>query len=129
MTQESDPVQHLEPSEQPDPLPPAVTPDNLRLGIEGKRTHPLSGLVRGLLWGAAVAVAFALPSLRDDEWMFALASLPVGFVLGVAAGYVRWWFTRYVINESEIRIETGPIFRSSRRIPFTRLQSIDINQP
>lgn len=115
--------------EQADPLPPLAAPDNLRLGTEGKRTHPLSGLVLGLLWGAAVAVAFALPNLRDDDWLLALISLPVGFVLGVAAGYVRWWFTRYVINDSEIRIETGPIFRSSRRIPFTRLQSIDINQP
>src|SRR5690554_1968044 len=103
MTQESDYVQNPEPTgtpeptekpesalpsgpevpEQADPLPPLAAPDNLRLGTEGKRTHPLSGLVLGLLWGAAVAVAFALPNLRDDDWLLALISLPVGFVLGV----------------------------------------------
>ncbi len=96
---------------------------------EGRRTHPLSGLVLGLVWGVGVALAFGFGSLRDGEWLVALASVPAGFLTGVAAGYVRWWFTKYFINETEIRIETGPIFRSSRRIPFARLQSIDINQP
>src|SRR5690554_3979117 len=67
-------------AEHPGSMPtstPAIPPDNLRLGTEGKRTHPLSGLVLGLLWGAGVAVAFALPNLRNDEWLFTVLSLPV----------------------------------------------------
>ncbi|NLC98238.1 MAG: PH domain-containing protein [Actinomycetales bacterium] len=95
----------------------------------GARTHPLSGLVLGLSWGLGVALALSFRSILDGEWIVIAFTIPAGFVAGVVGGYVKWWFTRYVINECEIRIETGPIFKSSRRIPCARLQSSDINQP
>ncbi|TXJ03915.1 MAG: hypothetical protein E6Q27_09305 [Aeromicrobium sp.] len=99
------------------------------LGGEGQRTHPLSGLVQGLLWGSGVAVAFSFSSFTNGEWLIGLISLPAGFVIGFIAGFVPWWFTRFIINDEEIRVESGFIFRKSRRIPFARLQSVDINQP
>ena len=99
------------------------------LGGEGQRTHPLSGLVQGLLWGSGVAVAFSFSSFTNGEWLIGLISLPAGFAIGFIAGFVPWWFTRFIINDEEIRVESGFIFRKSRRIPFARLQSVDINQP
>ena len=58
----------------------------------------------------------------------------VGGVLGLAllagaAGYVSWHFTRFVIDDEELRIETGVLFKTSRRIAFERIQSVDIIQP
>ena len=45
------------------------------------------------------------------------------------AGFFTWYFTRFVIDDEELRIETGWIFKKSKKIPFERLQSVDIIQP
>lgn len=97
---------------------------------EAHRTHPLTALLQGLIWGAGVAVAIGWQAidLQDPQW-WSLASVPAGFLLGASAGYVSWLFTRYLIDDEEIRIERGVLFKSSRRIPFERLQSVDINEP
>ncbi|MET1133675.1 MAG: PH domain-containing protein, partial [Aeromicrobium sp.] len=97
---------------------------------EAHRTHPLTALLQGLIWGAgvAVAVSWQVLDLSDPQW-WALTSLPAGFLLGVVAGWVSWLFTRYVIDDQEVRVEKGVLFKSSRRIPFERLQSVDINEP
>lgn len=97
---------------------------------EAHRTHPLTALLQGLIWGAAVAaaVAWQVIDVQDPQW-WSLASVPAGFLVGVSAGYVSWLFTRYVIDDVEIRVERGVLFKTSRRIPFERLQSVDINEP
>lgn len=97
---------------------------------EAHRTHPLTALLQGLIWGAGVAVALTWQALDfDDPSWWALATVPAGFVIGVIAGWISWLFTRYVIDDVEIRVDRGVLFRSSRRIPFERLQSVDINEP
>ncbi|WP_313410308.1 PH domain-containing protein, partial [Aeromicrobium sp.] len=97
---------------------------------EEHRTHPLTGLLQGLIWGAGVVVAISWQLLDfDDPNWWTLLSIPAGFVLGVVAGYAGWYFTRYVIDDEEIRVERGVLFKTSRRIPFERLQSVDINEP
>ena len=50
-------------------------------------------------------------------------------LLAAVAGFVTWYFTRFVIDDDELRIETGAVFKNSKRIPFERLQSVDIIQP
>ena len=45
------------------------------------------------------------------------------------AGFVSWYFTKFVIDDEEIRVETGALFRNSRRVAFARIQSIDLMQP
>ncbi len=100
-----------------------------------KRTHPLTGIVQGVIF-AGGAAAGLLSSLTDGEgwgdvplWASALIALVGGAAIGVAVGYWIWWRTRYVIDASEVRVESGLIWRNSRRVPFERIQSIDIAQP
>ena len=50
-------------------------------------------------------------------------------VLAGITGFFAWYFTRFVIDDEELRIETGAIFEKSTKIPFERLQSVDIIQP
>jgi putative membrane protein len=50
-------------------------------------------------------------------------------VLAAAAGFVTWYFTRFVIDDDELRVETGWLAKRSRRISFERIQSVDIVQP
>jgi putative membrane protein len=59
----------------------------------------------------------------------ALIAVVAGPAVGIAVGFWIWWRTRYVIDATEIRVESGLIWRNSRRIPFERIQSIDIAEP
>lgn len=100
-----------------------------------KRTHPLTGLVQGVIY-AGGAAAGLLSSLGDGEgwggaplWASALLALAGGAAVGVAVGFWIWWRTHYVIDTTEVRVESGLIWRNSRRVPFERIQSIDIAEP
>lgn len=100
-----------------------------------ERPHPLTPLVRG--WVVLVAIAVALgPDLipqRDHSegmplWVVGVALL-VAALFAVIAGFLSWRFTRFVIDDREVRIETGWLNTSSKKVPFERVQSIDITQP
>lgn len=96
----------------------------------GYRTHPLSSLIQGaILAGVAALAVFGGTMRNSDNVLFMALAIAGAMVIGFMAGVVRWWFTRYIIDASEIRVHTGAIFKSARRIPFERLQSVDISEP
>jgi putative membrane protein len=104
-----------------------------------ERPHPLTPLVRGWIVMVAIfigAVREVVPNgsnedgnltLSDLSWVAPLAALAV--ILAAIAGFVNWRFTRFVIDDEELRVETGAVFKSSKKVPFERLQSVDIIQP
>ena len=102
----------------------------------GSRTHPLTGLVQGVLWAGA-AMAALLGQLfsggnGDDGlpiWLDVLMRVGGGLVAGITFGYLSWWFSRYLIDGTELRITSGILQKSSRRIPYERIQSVDIAEP
>jgi putative membrane protein len=103
-----------------------------------ERPHPLTPFIRGWIVLVAIIIAvgrelipdssngqgFVLPELR---WL--LLGIALVVVLAAAIGFVSWYFTRFVIDDEELRVETGAIFKSSKKVPFERLQSVDIIQP
>jgi putative membrane protein len=101
----------------------------------GKRTHPLTGLVQGVLWAGAAALARLGQMFGSSDgdglpiWVEALLRIGGGLLVGVAFGFLTWWFTRYVIDGTELRINSGILQKSSRRIPYERIQSVDIAEP
>lgn len=101
----------------------------------GRRTHPLTALVQGALFAAAAFVGLAGTVLSGDSWdrVSPVVSLGIalvgGLLLGMLIGYVGWRFTRYVIDGAELRINSGVLTKSSRRIPYERIQSVDIAEP
>ena len=102
----------------------------------GSRTHPLTGLVQGVLWaGAAMAALLGqLISGGNGEdglpiWLDVLMRIGGGLVAGITFGYLSWWFMRYLIDGTELRITSGILQKSSRRIPYERIQSVDIAEP
>ncbi|MFD1861152.1 hypothetical protein EHW97_08860 [Aeromicrobium camelliae] len=102
---------------------------------EGRRTHPLTAVVQGGLWAAGGAIGLFNAFFNGEGFgvvrgLLSLAAAVVGgLVIGLVAGYLRWRFTRYFIDGMEARIESGVVFRTSRRIPYERLQSVDIDEP
>jgi putative membrane protein len=53
------------------------------------------------------------------------ASIPVA----AGYGYLSWRFTRYRIDDGDLRLETGVLFRRSRRVRLDRLQAVDVVRP
>lgn len=100
----------------------------------GRRTHPLSALFHAVSW----AFGFAFAAGAGLGWLSDTVSLPLityfvvpvaAFFAGAGFGLLSWAFRRYVIDLQEIRVDSGVLWRTSRRVPFERLQSVDIAEP
>lgn len=102
-----------------------------------ERPHPLTPLVRGWLilaagiaWLAQDFVQFGQRGggNRPPLWIFA-AGMGAIAVIGALAGWLTWWFTRFVIDDDELRVESGVLNKKSKKIGFGRIQSVDVVQP
>ncbi len=95
----------------------------------GRRLHPLSPLLRGGIFVAAVGVGVVQQLVVNHEVTVPLLTVAVALGLGLAYGACSWWFTRYRIDRDELRIDSGILVRRSRRIRIERLQAVDVAQP
>ncbi len=96
---------------------------------EGLRTHPLTGIVQGALWAVAASAGLIGSLTNGDGFRGILIGIAGGLVLGLGAGLVSWWFTHYTIDGTELRINSGFLTKRSRRMPYERIQSVDIAEP
>ena len=102
-----------------------------------ERPHPLTPFVRGWLVFVAIAIGWGreiVTNAGENQFevgglLWILPVLAVVVLLAAIAGFISWYFTRFVIDDEELRIDTGAIFKKSTKIPFERLQSVDIVQP
>lgn len=121
------------------PVQPAPTPEAAARPVkQTERPHPLTPLIRGWVVLLAIVVGFGREFIPDGSgeepgiiglglrWI--LLGIVGIVVLAAAAGFASWYFTRYVIDDEELRIETGAVFKNSKRVPFERVQSVDIIQ-
>ncbi|WP_375424673.1 PH domain-containing protein [uncultured Friedmanniella sp.] len=128
------------------PPPPSTPPPSAELAppVPGaplvkqtERPHPFSPFVRGWIVFVALVLTWGrqlIPDGGDDRFsagdLVGFAPFLGGFLLLAAAvGFVSWYFTRFVIDADELRLETGAVFKSSKRVRFDRIQSVDIVQP
>ncbi len=135
-------IQTAGPRSAPPPSPPGDTAaapvvPGAPVVKQTERPHPLTPFIRGWLVLVAILLSFSRELIPDGSGdgigVSDLAgALPVvgGVVLLAAgAGFLSWYFTRFVIDDDELRLETGAVFKSSKRVPFERLQSVDLIQP
>ncbi|WP_062512774.1 PH domain-containing protein [Halobacillus sp. KGW1] len=97
-----------------------------------RRLHPLSALlhVGGLLKNAffPLIVILFLNGGNIVKGNMGWMPLLIGggiFGLVFVSGLIRWWRFTYRVEEGELRIEYGLIFRKKRYIPLERIQSLD----
>lgn len=104
-----------------------------------ERPHPATPIIKG--WIALVGLVFIfgrdfLENLGKSEQPFGWGSLRfIGIMLGgyvlvtAVVGYFSWRFTRFVIDDRQVRIEHNFIQHNSDKVPFTKIQSVDVVQP
>ena len=121
------------------PAPPGVAPPAADAPVvkQTERPHPLTPFIRGWLVLVAIAVGWSRELVPDgsgdgfdlSDLGMLLPVIAAVVLLASAIGFLSWYFTRFVIDDDELRLETGAVFKSSKRVPFERLQSVDIIQP
>lgn len=62
-------------------------------------------------------------------WLIIVAIVVAAFVIPLALGYFSWRYTRFIIDEEQVRIERNFIQHRSERVAFTKIQSVDVTQP
>jgi len=94
------------------------------------RLHPLSPLIQAgrLVAGLFVLLAAALAQGGHGGYRAHLPDLLVVVVLAAAA-LVRWLVTRWRLEGSTLRIETGLFRRDSQQLPVARIQAVDVVRP
>ena len=102
--------------------------------FEPRRLHPISAVINFVktLKDAALPliIVFVLNGnifSGDIEWIPLLIWAGV-LILVLASGVIRWLRFTYRIEEGELRIEYGLIFRKKRYIPIDRIQSLDLSE-
>ena len=107
----------------------ATHADDARLGPP-ERLHAfylltgLGGVARGA-WGMLAASAWFA---TQGRWRLAIGFVALLAIGSFVALIVRWWKFQYRVGAHEIRIDTGLLHRTSRAIPFDRVQDVDIEQ-
>ncbi|MBJ7607972.1 MAG: PH domain-containing protein [Candidatus Dormibacteraeota bacterium] len=115
------------------PTPPGASAPPSAISAAGAgdtqwtRLHPLSPIVRA---GSVVAVLVVFSTQFDTgrRRSFPWVSL-VLLGVGIVAGVVSWLVTRWRVQGSDLRIETGLIRRQSIRVPLSRIQAVDVISP
>lgn len=94
------------------------------------RLHPLSPLVQAGRLVAGLLSIFVVTIAQDPHGgnRAHLPELIVAAVLAVA-GVVRWLVTRWRLDGTTLRIETGLLRRDSKQLPVTRIQAVDVVRP
>lgn len=107
--------------------------DDLR---KPRRTAPLTPVLQGAP-AVPFFVVFAMgpgSSLLGDLGLsivvIAVLGAVVGFVITVVFAWLSWWRrTYYFDGEGDLRVDSGILQRSSRRLQLSRLQNVDVVSP
>lgn len=102
---------------------------------DGTRTHPLTPLAEGALVARWVVGAAVVALATGESWVRRVPwwGLLIGFVVLVVGSALltaaSWWFTRYRLDATELRQTSGILVHTSRRVPYERIQSVDVTEP
>jgi putative membrane protein len=104
-------------------------PDLTAEVTELRRLHPATPFLNGWKYFAVVVAIVGQEAVRDLDFRVFGIQLAAALVLGLVLGSFSWWFTKYRIEGEDLQIESGFLFRRSRRIRIDRLQAVDIVRP
>lgn len=91
--------------------------------------HPLSPVVRGWQPLAAVIVLGLQDGFESAPIAVAGGVAIASAVVGGVYFWLAWRVSRYRLEGPDLVVETGVVFKRSRRVPLARLQAVDVVQP
>ena len=94
-----------------------------------RRLHPLTPVLRGWKFFAAAVALAVQQSFSDLGLGYVLLVIAASIPVGIAYGYVSWRTTHFRIGPEDLRLETGVLFKRSRRVRLDRLQAVDVVRP
>jgi putative membrane protein len=101
-----------------------------------RRTHPLSPLIQAVPALPAAALFFIGPGSGMAERsglpiaLVAVAGAITGYAAFVVVAWLGWWRRTYWIDgDGDLRMDSGVLQRSARRLQLSRLQSVDVAAP
>ena len=94
-----------------------------------RRLHPLTPVMKGWKYFLLVAVVIGQNALQNASLRLLGLQLLGALAIGALLGLFSWWFTKYQIVGDELRVDSGFLFRRSRRIRLDRLQAVDVVRP
>ena len=101
-----------------------------------ERPHPLTPVAKSWIAIAALVFWFGRDFLEGGLRgmsvvdMIAQGGVVIVILVGAGAlGFFQWRYTRFVIDDTEVRIERNFINHTSDKIPFSKIQSVDVVQP
>jgi putative membrane protein len=130
VSEQTEPTGQTEPIGQTEQAEPTEPTERKR----PRRTHPASAFISGWVALGAFLLAqlrgvFDNPGYPDPRTPIMLIMLAGAAVLLIAGGLWRWWNTLFYIDDDEFRVETGRFFHTSKRMAYSKIQSVDIRQP
>jgi putative membrane protein len=113
-----------------DPATQGPTTQPAQAPGEWRRLHPLSPVVQAGRLVAGLLSIFVV-TIAQDPHGGNQAHLPelIGAAVLAVAGLVRWLVTRWRLDGTTLRIETGLLRRDSKQLPVTRIQAVDVVRP
>ncbi|HTT88142.1 MAG TPA: PH domain-containing protein [Acidimicrobiales bacterium] len=94
-----------------------------------QRLHPLTPIVTGGRVGVVLLVVLAEDSLRGSRNLVSVVIELVLLGIVMLFGLVKWLVTRWALDGSTLRIETGLLRRDARQLPLSRIQAVDVVRP
>lgn len=111
-------------------MQPASEPPEDTGSDQWRRLHPLSPLLRsGRALIAALAIVANQIRVAVDEPLLAATLVVVCVFVAGSYGYLAHRYTGYKTSANHLEARVGMVFRSTRRVPLTRLESVDIVRP
>lgn len=107
----------------------APAPETAGVAAPLHRLHPLTPLLRGFKFFGAVIAVVSVREVSSLGVRRTLYALPIVIAAGFVMAYVSWRFTWYRVEGRELHVESGVLFRRSRRVPLERVQAVDIVRP
>jgi putative membrane protein len=105
------------------PLSPLVQAGRLLAGLLALFTASLTGSIGGV---GGIGGPDNGAGHRNSVWLIGELTVVVLLALGAV---VRWRVTRWRLDGSTLRIETGLLRRDSKQLPVTRIQAVDVVRP
>ncbi|MFF2483263.1 PH domain-containing protein [Paenibacillus sp. NPDC058071] len=98
-----------------------------------KRLHPVYVLFTLLQWLKGLLPIIIITILRGAQWKnlgwYPYAGAGAFAAILIAFGYLSWRKFTYVLEEDRIVLRKGVLFRDEKTIFFSRIHSVNIEQP